>query len=115
MRVEADGLTLNSCFLRPRSWGTVTLQSANPRDQPVIDLNAFAEPYDLERAIYGIVISREMTAHMMTSSPQACQAKPREKVGKLLLVRKRLGRCPVRYVELGVLQADAFGPDFRTL
>ena len=55
-----NGLTLNSYHLRPRSRGTVTLRSNNPSDPPVIDLNAFADPYDLDRAVDGIVISREI-------------------------------------------------------
>ena len=55
-----NGCTLNSYHLRPRSRGSVTLRSADPRDAPVIDPNAFAERYDLERAIDGIEISREV-------------------------------------------------------
>ena len=57
-----NGCTLNSYHLRPRSRGTVTLRSADPRDHPVIDVNAFADPYDLERAVDGIAISREILA-----------------------------------------------------
>ena len=55
-----NGCTLNSYHLRPRSRGTVTLRSADPREHPVIDVNAFADPYDLERAVDGIAISREI-------------------------------------------------------
>lgn len=55
-----NGCTLNSYHVRPRSRGSVTLSSPDPRDRPVIDPNAFAERYDLERAIDGIEISREI-------------------------------------------------------
>ena len=57
-----NGCTLNSYHLRPRSRGTVTLRSADPRDSPLIDPNAFAEPYDLDRAVDGIIISRDILA-----------------------------------------------------
>jgi choline dehydrogenase-like flavoprotein len=55
-----NGCTLNSYHVRPRSRGSVTLQSSDPRKPPVIDPNAFSEPYDLERAADGIMISRDI-------------------------------------------------------
>lgn len=55
-----NGCTLNSYHLRPRSRGFVRLKSANPRAAPIIDPNSFAEPYDIERAVDGIRISREI-------------------------------------------------------
>lgn len=55
-----NGCTLNSYHLRPRSRGTVRLKSSDPADHPLIDPNPFAEPYDLDRAVDGIRISREI-------------------------------------------------------
>ncbi|TGS57759.1 alanine-phosphoribitol ligase, partial [Mesorhizobium sp. M3A.F.Ca.ET.201.01.1.1] len=55
-----NGCTLNSYHVRPRSRGSVALRSADLRDAPIIDPNPFAERYDLERAIDGIEISREI-------------------------------------------------------
>lgn len=55
-----NGCTLNSYHVRPRSRGSVTLRSPDPRDPPIIDPNPFAERYDLERAVDGIEISREI-------------------------------------------------------
>ena len=57
-----NGCTLNSYPVRPRSRGSVRLRSADPGDQPIIDPNSFAEPYDLERAIDAVKISREVMA-----------------------------------------------------
>ncbi|HMF69156.1 MAG TPA: GMC oxidoreductase, partial [Phyllobacterium sp.] len=57
-----NGCTLNSYHVRPRSRGSVTLRSSDPRDAPIIDPNAFSDPYDLERAIDGIMLSREILA-----------------------------------------------------
>ena len=59
---SGNGCTLNSYHVRPRSRGTVTLQSADPRQAPIIDPNSFAEPYDLDRAIDGVRISQEIMA-----------------------------------------------------
>jgi choline dehydrogenase-like flavoprotein len=55
-----DGCTLNSYHVRPRSRGSVTLRSADPRQKPLIDPNAFSELYDLDRAVDGIKMSQEI-------------------------------------------------------
>ncbi len=57
-----NGCTLNSYPVRPRSRGSVTLRTANATDAPIIDPNPYAEPYDLERAADGILISRDILA-----------------------------------------------------
>ena len=57
-----NGCTLNSYHVRPRSRGSRHAALADPLDAPIIDPNAFAEPYDLERAIDGIMLSREICA-----------------------------------------------------
>lgn len=48
------GVTLNACFLRPRSRGSVRLASSNPADAPLIDPNYLADPYDREMSIRGL-------------------------------------------------------------
>lgn len=48
------GVTLNACHLRPRSRGTVRLQSDNPADMPMIDPNYLSDPYDREMSIRGL-------------------------------------------------------------
>lgn len=57
-----SGCTLNSYFVRPRSRGTVTLTDADPRSAPLIDPNYWADPYDLERSLDGLRLSREIMA-----------------------------------------------------
>jgi choline dehydrogenase-like flavoprotein len=57
---SGNGATLNSYHLRPRSRGSVRLGSADPRAAPLIDPNSFAETYDLDRAVDGIIISQEI-------------------------------------------------------
>ena len=55
-----NGATCNSYYTRPKSRGSVMLQSNNPADVPIIDPNSFAEPYDLERHIEAIKITQEV-------------------------------------------------------
>lgn len=54
------GVTLNSCYLRPRSRGTVRLQSANPTKAPLIDPNYLQDPQDREMSIRGLKLTQEI-------------------------------------------------------
>ena len=56
----ASGITLNSYTLRPKSRGSVTLRSADPRALPVVDPNFLSEPDDLRISTEGVKISREI-------------------------------------------------------
>jgi choline dehydrogenase-like flavoprotein len=56
------GCTLNSCFLRPKSRGTIKLASADPFAPPLIDPNYFAEEYDRKISIGGFRLAREIMA-----------------------------------------------------
>lgn len=56
------GCTINSCHLRPRSRGSVTLQSRDPIVPPVIDPNYWAEAYDVEMSLRGLEKTREIAA-----------------------------------------------------
>lgn len=54
------GVTLNSCYLRPRSRGTVRLQSADPASTPLIDPNYLQDPQDREMSIRGLKLTQEI-------------------------------------------------------
>ena len=56
------GITLNSCHLRPRSRGSVRLQSADPAQAPLIDPNYLADPIDRDRTIRGLKLTQEILA-----------------------------------------------------
>lgn len=56
----SSGITLNSYVLRPKSRGTVTLRSSDPRALPVVDPNFLADPADVKLAVEGVRISREI-------------------------------------------------------
>ena len=54
------GVTLNSCYLRPRSRGTVRLQSDDPSKAPLIDPNYLQDPQDREMSIRGLKLTQEI-------------------------------------------------------
>ncbi|WP_417582652.1 GMC family oxidoreductase [Nitrincola sp.] len=56
------GVTMNSYFLRPRSRGAVSLNSADPSDSPIVDPNYLADPYDLRMSVEGVKQMREIMA-----------------------------------------------------
>ncbi|WP_226781361.1 GMC family oxidoreductase [Oceaniglobus trochenteri] len=56
------GITLNSCHLRPRSRGTVRLQSSDPAKAPLIDPNYLSEPLDREMSIRGLKLTQQILA-----------------------------------------------------
>ena len=56
------GITLNSCYLRPRSRGSVRLRSADPAQMPLIDPNYLADPLDREMSIRGLKLTQQILA-----------------------------------------------------
>lgn len=61
-RIAGHGMTINTCNVRPRSVGEVTLQSANPEAPPAIDPNFLDDPYDWKISMEGFQWGREMLA-----------------------------------------------------
>jgi choline dehydrogenase len=59
-RLPGHGVTINTCNLRPKSIGQITLRSANPLDNPAIDPNFLGDPYDWELSIEGFKRGREI-------------------------------------------------------
>lgn len=51
--IEAHGMSINPCFLRPRSRGSVKLRSANHKDAALFDAGSFSDPEDLEVLLRG--------------------------------------------------------------
>ena len=56
------GVTLNSCYLRPRSRGSVRLQSADPAKSPLIDPNYLQDPQDRTNSVRGLKLTQEILA-----------------------------------------------------
>ena len=61
-KLKGAGVTLNSCFSRPRARGAVTLRGADPRTPPAIDPNYWGDPYDREMSLRGFKLAREIMA-----------------------------------------------------
>jgi choline dehydrogenase-like flavoprotein len=62
LRIKGHGITINTCNLRPKSIGSVTLRTANPLDPPAIDPNFLADPYDWKISIEGFRWGRKLLA-----------------------------------------------------
>jgi choline dehydrogenase-like flavoprotein len=62
MRVKGHGVTINTCNLRPKSIGEVTLKSADPAVPPVINPNFCGDPegYDWKLSIEGFKWGRKI-------------------------------------------------------
>jgi choline dehydrogenase-like flavoprotein len=56
------GVTLNSCYLRPRSRGTVRLGSGDPGAAPLIDPNYLQDLQDREMSIRGLKLTQAIMA-----------------------------------------------------
>ncbi len=59
---QEAGLTLMANLVRPKSRGSVTLRSANPADDPVVDLGWMTHPDDRSRLIKAIRFLREIAS-----------------------------------------------------
>ena len=64
MRIKGHGVTINTCNLRPKSIGSVTLRSSSPLDEPAIDPNFCGdhEGYDWKISIEGFKWGRRLLA-----------------------------------------------------
>jgi choline dehydrogenase len=56
------GVTFTSCLLRPRARGTVTLRSADPADQPLVNCNFCGDPDDLRLTVAALETARALLA-----------------------------------------------------
>lgn len=61
-RVKGHGMTINTCNLRPKSVGSVTLRAADPSAPPEIDPAFLTHPDDWKISLEGFRWGREMLA-----------------------------------------------------
>ena len=60
IRIKGHGVTINTCNLRPRSIGSVTLRSADPLAEPAIDPAFLQDPYDWKISLEAFERGREI-------------------------------------------------------
>ncbi|SAK50475.1 glucose-methanol-choline (GMC) oxidoreductase [Caballeronia glebae] len=116
---SGSGCTLNSYFLRPKSRGSVTLNSADPADAPIIDPAYIRDPYDLKVAVEGIRQSREiMSQHALSKyiksehfpgTTMRTQAQYEEYAQQF----GRTGYHPVGTCKMGVDEMSVVDPQLR--
>jgi choline dehydrogenase len=63
--VPQSGWTMVAGLAQPKSRGSVRLRGADPRDAPIIRLNALSHPDDLRTARAAVELSREIGAQQM--------------------------------------------------
>lgn len=59
--LPGHGITLNPCFLRPHSRGSVSLRSADPDEPLRIEANYLSDPCDVEAMVRGLKVARRIT------------------------------------------------------
>jgi choline dehydrogenase len=62
LRVKGHGMTINTCNVRPKSVGSVTLRSSDPSVAPAIDPAFLSDPYDWKISLEGFKWGRDMLA-----------------------------------------------------
>lgn len=58
-----DGISLGAYILRPHSRGSVTLQSGNPLDKPIITMNSLRDERDMNLLVNVIKRNRAIAKH----------------------------------------------------
>jgi choline dehydrogenase-like flavoprotein len=113
------GCTLNSCFLRPQSRGTVKLASADPFAAPLIDPNYFAEEYDRKISIGGFRLAREIMAQPAFAPFLRAERLPGPEVksdAELMAYAKKHGKTdyhPVGSCKMGTDTLAVVDPELR--
>jgi choline dehydrogenase-like flavoprotein len=113
------GCTLNSCFLRPHSRGTVRLASADPSAPPLIDPNYFAEEYDRKISIGGFRLAREIMAQAAFRPFLRAERLPGREVksdADLMAYARRHGKTdyhPVGSCKMGIDALAVVDPELR--
>lgn len=58
--LPGHGISLNPCFLRPHSRGSVSLRSASPDEPLRIEANYLSDPRDVEAMVRGLKVARRI-------------------------------------------------------
>lgn len=58
--IEGHGISLNPCFLRPKSRGFAKLRSSNPLDSMIFESGALKEQEDVDTLVRGVKLARKI-------------------------------------------------------
>ena len=58
--IDGHGISINPCFLRPKSRGFAKLRSANPLDSMIFESGALKEQEDVDTLIRGVKLARQI-------------------------------------------------------
>ncbi|AJY44220.1 MULTISPECIES: GMC family oxidoreductase N-terminal domain-containing protein [Burkholderia] len=76
--LEGHGISINPCFLRPKSRGTVRLRSADPLAPILFDGNFLSHPDDFATLVRGLSLAREIMRTPSMSKAIAGEMLPAE-------------------------------------
>ncbi|MEP3046318.1 MAG: GMC family oxidoreductase N-terminal domain-containing protein [Roseibium sp.] len=116
-KISGHGFTVNSTYLRPRSRGAVSLKSADPQDEPLINPNYLDDPHDRDMACLSVQKIREILSQPVIADLIRHERLPGSDVqtnSELLAYAREYASCdyhPVGTCRMGI-EADAVvGPD----
>ena len=113
------GCTINSCFLRPHSRGSVRIRSASADEPPIIDPNYWSEQIDLDRSLQGFAQTREIAAQPALARFIKHEHLPGSEVrtrDDLIAYAKRFGKTdyhPVGTCKMGLDDTSVVDPQCR--
>lgn len=118
-RIDGNGFTINSTFLRPESVGSVRLRSSDPADEPLIDPQYLSAAKDREMAIAQIRTIREILAEPAMAKYISRERLPGARAqtdAELLAYIRQYASCdyhPVSTCRMGVDDEAVVDPQLR--
>ncbi|UIF89943.1 GMC family oxidoreductase [Cupriavidus sp. UYPR2.512] len=112
------GLSCHVCLLRPRSRGTVTLQSSRPVDAPLIDPAFFQDTQDLDDMVAGFKMTRRLMqapalADWITQDLFTANVSSDDEIREILRQRTDTVYHPVGTCKMGVDEDAVVDPQLR--
>jgi choline dehydrogenase-like flavoprotein len=114
-----NGCSINCYNLRPRSRGSITLQSADPNVAPLIDSNHFEDPYDLDRTVEGVKLCQTIMAqpaiarYLLREFAPGSVVRTKEQYSNYVRNMVQTGYHPVGTCKMGIDESAVVGPDLR--
>jgi choline dehydrogenase-like flavoprotein len=120
-RVKGHGMTINTCHLRPRSVGSVTLRSADPLDKPLIDPNYCGDPdgHDWKMSIEAfrwgrrVLGSRSMAPFIVREHMPGKDVSSEEQIRDYIRHWSKTDYHPVGTCKMGSDEMAVVGTDLR--